>query len=234
MDARTKSTARRRVERLFPNSAPGLACRWLHALDELPPSRAVILARVSSWTQAFNDNLAPQLDFIRQRCLARGFEAIAIYSEVGAGWRSGRELDRGRLRAAIEVARERGAIVVAESTDRFIRSVDYDPQTCPWAWPTEFDFGLLAELAKGVTLATALHPNTPWREVRGHQSRRGQAGKDQKGGRPRITRAGDLKRRRQRWFDAVRELDQMGWCLDDLEGFTNVPRSTLHRWIRED
>jgi hypothetical protein len=105
-----------------------------------------------------------------------------MFADVASGWKWD---CRPGLRAAIRRAKKEGAIIVAESTDRFIRSKAFHTKNNPGAQPTQDEFLMLQRKADGVQLATILPPDTPWREVRGHQSRRGQNGKQRRGGRPR-------------------------------------------------
>ena len=75
-----------------------------------------------------------------------------------------------------------GAIIVAESTDRYLRHHDYHADTT--LLPTVGQFEDLKARAQGVTLATVLPPDATKAEVSSHQKKRGQRAKGNKGGRP--------------------------------------------------
>jgi hypothetical protein len=112
---------------------------------------------------------------------------------VASGWNEGRP----SFEETIRLAREIGGVVIAESVDRFIRASHYWARHCPSAQPTEEELQALMDLADGVPLVTVLHPDTPWREVRSHQTRRGQRYRQRFGGRPRRTASRDDRRLRQ-------------------------------------
>jgi DNA invertase Pin-like site-specific DNA recombinase len=135
------------------------------------------------------------------------------------------------LERAIAKCREHGAILLAESVDRFLRPVAYNPKTDPDEWPTVEDFASLGELAGEVPLATMLHPDTDWKAVRGHQIWRGQQAKGKRGGRPASNPPGYKKEWRLKFKPLVLELKDAGDSLSEIESKTGVSRSTSSRWI---
>jgi hypothetical protein len=163
---------------------PGKASDFIaHLPDAVTAGVPVVLyVRVSSRTQGKKRNLFSQLRTSRRQLETLGLKVVAMFRDIASGWQWE---DRPGLRNAIQLAKKGGAIVVAESTDRFIRSEAFHTKNNPGAQPTQDEFRRLQRIADGVPLATILHPDTPWAEVRGHQSRRGQHGKQRRGGRPR-------------------------------------------------
>lgn len=229
---RRKSVARQRAARI-EHSPPGVASELIWHLPDLIECHGslpvVILARVSAREQDRTGNLTPQVDYLERAAKLHELKIVKILREVGSGWRMD---DRSVLTHALDVAREHGAILLVESTCRLIRSTDFHNSQNPGAVPTKAEFEFLRELAGNVPLATVLRPDTPWEYVRSHQTRRGQVAKDAKGGRPRAVRAGDKKRRRQELQVRVRRLYGRGLSLADLPSFFDVPRSTLHDWLK--
>jgi hypothetical protein len=181
---------------LATSVAKGKVPRWRHAadpgrasdfIDHLPDAvtagdPVVILCRVSHRNQSKNRNLLGQVQNTRRSVCDLGAEVVAEFSDVASGWVWD---ERTGFRKAIQLAQRIGATVVAESTDRLIRSKAFHSKSNPGAQPTQDEFLMLQRKADGVQLATILHPDTPWREVRGVQSRRGQIAKKRRGGRPR-------------------------------------------------
>jgi hypothetical protein len=87
------------------------------------------------------------------------------------------------VRAAAR-AKDEGAVLLAESTCRFLRAANYNHKTNRNAKPTTQDFRDLLRLTGNVTLATRLHPDASQHKVRSRQTKRGHKTQGQKGGRP--------------------------------------------------
>jgi DNA invertase Pin-like site-specific DNA recombinase len=188
---------------------------------------------VSGRSQRQRHNLENQRDGLREEVERRGGIVIAKFREVVSGWDS----DRPVLAAAIEKAKESGAILLAESADRFIRSKDFHTRKNPGALPSVAEFEELKRITAGVVLCTLLPPDTPWRQVRGHQSRRGQRAKARKGGRPPERKWGE---RRLARIDLARKMRDEGLSYQQIadslnardDGFTDQTPMTIFNWLR--
>jgi hypothetical protein len=88
--------------------------------------------------------------------------------------------DRPLLEQAIEEARKLGALLVAPSRCRFIRSRGFDGRNETEA-PTIAEYKQLQRMAGDVPLATIYHPD---QSARSDQIKRGQQAKGHRGGRP--------------------------------------------------
>jgi DNA invertase Pin-like site-specific DNA recombinase len=134
------------------------------------------------------------------------------------------------LERAIEEARRLGAILVAPSRDRIIRSQCFGPgKTAKVEQPSVHEYEYLLQLANGVVLATLLPP-----DERGHSSqvRRGQAAKGRKGGRPRKKNPGEVKDRRLRLTPlAIKKLSS-GMSQRATSAALGIAESTLRGWIK--
>jgi hypothetical protein len=144
---------------------------------------------------------------------------------------SGQDLFGGTMLEAIEFARKHGAVLLAETVDRFLRHPHFHPVCNPDAQATEEQLAELAALADGVTLATALDPDATPTEVRAYRSKRGQWAKDNRGGRPKKKRPGYKKARREALRQTVIELDRDGLAQREIARRTGVPRSTVQNWL---
>lgn len=165
-------------------SPPAKASEYLHHLDELvaagAATAAILRCRVSGNTQR------PQLDdqaaALRRRVEDElGIPVVEACAEVAPGW----DLDQQpELDAAIQaaIAHGPGTVIVAESTDRYLRHPEYNGNKK--STPTVSAFEALRDRAQGVPLATLLPPDAPYEEVRYYQQNRGQVAKGNPGGRP--------------------------------------------------
>ncbi len=209
------------------------ASDFIHDLADLAGAgtvTAVVLwCRVSARVQARTGNASDQEANLRRALQRLGIPVVAAFLHVGPGW----DLHGGRLAQAVQRAREHGAILVAETTDRFLRHPGYHSRENPDARPTEAQFRELARLAGGVVLATHLDPDASPAEVRRYQALRGQQAKGSRGGRPKLHEAGYKKRRRERLRPAVLRLWQSGRSVREIARRVRVPQTTVHNWISE-
>jgi hypothetical protein len=134
--------------------------------------------------------------------------------------------ERAVLRWAVEFAAARNCPVVAETSDRLLRSSRYRCDTAPHAVPSVFEFFRFAAHCRRVRLATILHPDTTWRRVRAHQTSRGM----------KITpcKAGDKKAWRMEIRPRVIERALSGDSDRLIAEEEGVPRSNVQRWLREE
>jgi DNA invertase Pin-like site-specific DNA recombinase len=204
-------------------NGPGKASNLIRqAKSEIKPGDKVVLCcRVSHCTQNHNGNLRDQEARLR-RCMKKvGAVVMAVCTHVGSG------VDKWSVLQAATEAREHGAKLVAESTDRFIRHEDYHSSKNPDAQARETDLEDLGYLTRGVTLSTLLHPDATPARVRSFQRKRGQWAKGHKGGRPLAK-----KKRREKLLPDVLRLHVTGKSCRAIAAMLGLPRSTVHRWSR--
>ncbi len=115
---------------------------------------------------------------MRQEMEKRGADVVDVVTHVG----NGMEMDW--LMAATWKAQRKRAKLVAESTDRFVRSQFYNSNVRPDAQATILQLGELRMWTQALPLVTLIHPDSSPSEVRSYQRKRGQRLKDRKGGRP--------------------------------------------------
>ncbi|MFZ0035118.1 MAG: helix-turn-helix domain-containing protein [Sedimentisphaerales bacterium] len=234
-----ENTKRRLREKFLPKSPPGKASKYIHHLDEYlkqhPDIEALIYGRDSTCAQNYKRNLKTQKKVLRRELGQRAIPIVShYYNEVSSGW----VLDKKRwaLVDAVEEAKKlikKGiqAVIVAPSTDRFLRNRDFHTKERPDLLPTEAEFEKLKELTCNIPLATLLHPDMPPREVRSYQTKWGQEAKGNKGGRPEKKGPGYKKRRRIRKRGRVIWLYKQGTAVCDIARKTNVKQSTINDWI---
>jgi DNA invertase Pin-like site-specific DNA recombinase len=204
---------------------PGQAGRFIKWANELKPGDKVLLCcRVSSHKQCSEHNLADSEANLRREADQRQLVVVDTYCHLGSGW------DRGWLCLAADKAKEQGATLLAESTDRFARHPAYHSSECPNVRARTSELDDLRWWTLGVELATVLHPDTPASEVRSYQRRRGQHEKGSFGGRPGLP--GYKKRRRQKKLPEVLELNKRGASLRTIVAETGLAKSTVADWIR--
>jgi hypothetical protein len=156
-----------------------------------------------------------------------GVPIVAEFRGLASGWR----VARGRLSDAADYDRTSGTVVVAESTDRFIRSERFHTKKNPSAQPTTAEFEALKRVTKGVTLATIHHPDADWKEVRSGQAKRGQSTKGRKGGGDR--KPGWRKRRKERLQPKARRLRRKGKSYRKIGKRLGVSVRTAWEWVNE-
>jgi hypothetical protein len=146
-----------------------LANEYISQIDDVwcPGVKAVLYCRVSARSQDRKGNLDDQQAYLERELTQLGFEIVAVKREIASGWKEDRE---SLIEAATEAVKL-GAILVAASTDPFLRSDDFKSDTAPGALPEEADYQELARATLGVTLATVLSPDMHWRTVRSHQTK---------------------------------------------------------------
>jgi hypothetical protein len=213
----------------FLLSASGTASDYIRQLAELatrrPGLKVVLYLRKS--LRDSNGSLFGQERQCRKRLRVLGVTIIAVFREVGPGWDFDLA-DRYALVQAVRCAMQHEAIVVAESTSRFIRSFEYSNKN-QHACPRKAEYEALRKLTQGVVLATIHHPDEQSRVERGRQTKRGKDAKGNRGGRP--GRAGYKKRRRLKLRDRVLAMRAGGLSLNQIVTKTGVPNATIRRWL---
>jgi DNA invertase Pin-like site-specific DNA recombinase len=219
----------RRIEERYPKSLPGKASDYIAHFKELaqkhPHMKVILYARVSARTQDHNGNLDEQLASLRKA--VQPHKVISEFKTVESGW----QREHLSLQGAAEMALEVGAVVVAESADRFLRSEKFDTKKNPSILPTVAEYEKLKKIVGVATLATIAPPDNPWKANRGLQTKRGQTAKDNKGGRPLKVESGYKKNRRKKKLPIVARLYRQGLRVSEIVVTTSVPRSTIVDWI---
>ncbi len=214
-----------------PESSPGKASRYIHYLTALVKAglveRVVLYCRVSTESQERAGHGEDQEDYLRYAIERLGILVLRPFHDTC----SGHDLNRPGLDMAIAYALKHDAILVAESTDRFLRPADC--HTDQHARPTKEQFEELARLARGVKLATLRKPDAPPSDARSHQSKRGQWANGDKGGRRKANPPGYKKDRREKWLPTVLRMRAEGMSVRDIAKEVPVSPSTVGRWIRK-
>lgn len=228
---RKKSAAERRIDSKYPKSRPGKASDYIDHIEDLvkeyPGLPVVLWCRVSGRMQDYKGDLEEMKARDRQELEKLGTDIVGDCQAVVSGW----DEDRETLRVAARKARKAGAVLLAESTDRLIRSKAFHTKRNPGAQPTVQEFEELLRATQGVPLATILHPDTPWREVRAWQAKRGQHAKGRKGGRPSKKRPGCKKQKRLANRSKVFWMRLCGMSVRRIASLLKVPTMTVHDWI---
>ncbi len=159
---------------------PAKASDYIAHIDDLEPGLVVPYGRVSRRQQQRKGKLNHQIADLTSELERRGHDVTDGFKETASGWAD----DRTTLQLAILEAERVGAVVMAESADRFIRHPEFNPKTNPDILPTVYEFERLMIEAANVQLATLHHPDTHWKIVRSLQTKRGQRGSGHRGGRP--------------------------------------------------
>jgi hypothetical protein len=216
-------------------SEPAKASDYLYWLKdyyhEHPDMIVILYLRVSARSQDHNGNLQNQYRVLRKKLRRRGIPFITCFREVGSGWVV--DHTRGELRRAVRRARQYdNAVILAASSDRFLRNKFYNSQNNPEVLPTQAEFEKLRKLTKGVPLVSLLHPDKSWKKVRGYYSKWGQKVKGNKGGRPAEKRTGWTIDRREKFLPRVRRMLKKGKNITEISRKLSIARSTLDDWVK--
>jgi hypothetical protein len=188
----------------------------------------ILVARISQFhAQRYNGNLHDQERNLIQEVLPHGVVVVDIATAETSG------TDPAWIAPVAAKAKAIGATLVFESTDRAIRHPDYHSKKRPNKQARETDLEELAFYTLGVPLVTILHPDVTPTTVRSYQRKRGQQQKGRCGGRPRSTKPGDKKRRREELLSTVLEMHEFGSTVTDICRETKLPRMTVSDWIRK-
>jgi DNA invertase Pin-like site-specific DNA recombinase len=207
------------------------ASKSISCIQELQPGPVVLYLRESGRGQ--EENLKGQEDHVTWELERRGFEVVAVFKETVPGWAENRI---GLERAALK-AKEVGAVVVAESGCRFLRSFSFKRdrkgkvRIDQKALPNVLEMDRVIALVDGAQLATLLPVDTHWKTVRGAQSKRGQIAAGNRGGRP-GREPGWKNRRRESKMLLVLRLRRGGLSYRKIGVISGVPWSTVRDWIQ--
>jgi DNA invertase Pin-like site-specific DNA recombinase len=232
--ARRLAEAEEQLRSLPPEPPPGKASDYIerfdHWIESHPGLPVALWCRVSARGQGRRGNPDDQESGLRRVVGAHGGRVAEVFPHVGPGW------DTEALTAALATCRKRGIrVLLAETTDRFLRHPEYHSSENPDAQPTEEQFRQLARNAAhyGVTLLTHLHPDASPAEVRSYQSTRGQRAKGKAGGRPKRKVPGAKKQRREQLgLSKTFWLVGVGYSRREVAEITGVPPSTVTGWVR--
>jgi len=202
------------------------ASHYIAHIYNLNPCLVVLFIRVSGPGQ--REHLAHVEALLRWELERRGFEVVGVFKEIVTGSSD----DRRTLERAILEADRLGAVLVAESADRFLRHPEFHPIHHPDLLPTVFDFERLMADVGNVQLATFHHPDMPWRAVRSEQTKRGQQGSGNRGGRP-GRGPGWTKRRRELKMSEVLRLRGLGRSYREISDEVGIWWSTVRNWIKD-
>lgn len=148
---------------------PSLAAAWsrkallfgtIYYLPDLlrlfPLADLVSYARISLHDQ--KKNLPPQVSNLLNHLPK---QPLDTYTEVASGWSFFKE------RKLFQIPKKwYGAIVVTETTSRFIRPREFHPYKRPNLLPSQKELNLLKASTEGVLLATVYPPWLSWKEER--------------------------------------------------------------------
>jgi len=211
------------------------ASHYIAHIDDLPPGPVVLFLRVSTPGQERKGHLDHQESKLRQ-LKDRGFDIIGVFRETGAGWAA----VRVRFETAAAISKDGGATLVAESSGRFIRTYRYGERVkearqrrgerkTVHLLPNVAEYEALLALVDGAALATLHHPNMPEAEVRGEESKRGQAATGNRGGRPKGKMS--KKQRRELNMPKVVELRKSGLSFRAIGEKLGIAWSTTWAWM---
>ena len=197
------------------------AFQYISHIYDLEPGPVVLYLRVSAPTQ--KDDLPHQRINLEMEVEKRGFTVIAVFEETASGWMD----HRTGFGLAILKGRAANAVLVAESLNRFWRC---------WRYRSErkmpplniFEIKRLMAEADGVQLATLFHPDTPPKKEHGQQTKRGQVGKGNYGGRP-VERFPKKARRLAKKPKAIASRKE-GFSYRCISRQLNIPWSTIRDW----
>ena len=193
-----------------------------------PHPKTVLFARESGRVQDWCGNLKAQKRSLKRKLERLGCKVLKVFATVASGWDDDREV----FRTAARFAMDHGAILGAESAGRFLRSVQFNTQTCPHQMPSGVEWENLVAAAGPVVLATLLHPDADLATVRSCETRRGIEEKQSRCGRPARRVLGTLKKRREKLLPIVlrmrvrRYFSSYGFISYGLD----LPKSTVKRW----
>lgn len=197
--------------------------------------KVVLYCRESKCWQEKTGNLENQEEYLRWRIrkyeifFGVKIQVVVAFPEVASGWKD----DRIILIGAAQFAKSVGAVLVAESACRFIRSRKFHSSRNPNVLPSVSEYEALKEATQDVALYTIMPPNRKWRKVRAYQTRRGKRCKHKPGGRPAKKYSGYKKEKRDKLLESVLRLHAKGYTVAEIVRKTGIARSTVVDWLRK-
>jgi len=212
---RKYSTQRQDAIRTIPK-----ASNYIAHVDNLEPGPIVAFCRESI---PRNEGHLDDQELNLRSLERRGFNVIGVFKPLG----SADAEDRVKLEIAAFKAKQAKAVLVAESTDRYVLGFRYGHhkprRPVP---PNVIEFERFLDLVHGAKIATLWHPDLSEKEVRRLQSNRGQKGN--RGGRPAVPLT--RKRRRELKAPVAVKLRQDGLSWRQIGKALNVPWRTSKDW----
>lgn len=204
-----------------------LASSQIYPIEAIKPEMKVLLVcRVSDGFQNSKGNNADQEAALRAAVKARGAIVVGVKHIVGRAW----EVHAGLYEAANEAIRL-GAVMLAESTSRFARPPRFHPKDRPYLVAGANELRDLRWACGDVKLVTLLAPDTPWKDERAFQIKRGQQQKDRVGGRPTIHRPGYKKQKRETMLPKVFWLSKVGFSVRRIATSLKQHPTQIQRWL---
>lgn len=167
---------------------PGTASHHIRHAALSPGDKVILICRVSTCQQDRNGNLLDQRVNLQRIAEQAGATVVDVLAVAASGF------NPDWLFPATVQAMRTGAILLAESTDRFIRNSEFHSAKRPNLQATERELRHLEILTEGVPLMTVLDPDSTPATVRSFQRKRGQSAKNSRGGRPKVTDQQQLRR----------------------------------------
>jgi len=166
-----------RLEEELAKSTPAQASKYLHHLKKYykqhPYMIALIYVRVSTGAQGYKGNLDTYEKVLRRKLKKPNVPIVGYYREVSSGWILDYDERRVLVNATKEAIKQK-AVIVAASSDRFLRNRDFNTKTNPDVLPTEAEYERLKKLTCNVPLIILLHPDMRPKKVRSYQTKWGQ------------------------------------------------------------
>jgi len=220
-DSHNRSSRRLRARRGFLGEMPVKASNFVRHYKPKRGDQAVTYARASAREQFYRKSLDNQLKFLRLKLRRGGVHILKEFREIGSGWSD----DLARLVAAARYAKKHNAALVAESADRFLRSLHFKHTATNPILPCAEEWSVLREKCGGVEFCTLLSPDMPWKKVRSLQTKRGSRVR---------CRPGEKKERREELMAQVSRMKfEDGLSCGQIIRKMGVPRSTVRDWIRK-
>ncbi len=206
------------------NRTAGTASSIIEGFRIREGDKVILVLRVSSCVQHRSKNLRDQERRLRQAVKKAGGVVIGVV-HPGKGFGPGYETD-WLWKHAIRAQRT-GAILLAESTSRFVRNRFYHSEHRPELRATDSNLRMLRIDTLGVRLMTLIDPDAKFEQERSEQIKRGLWAKAPS----RKSAPGAKKTRREKLLARVKELSELGWSSRDIENETHVPKTTVNRWL---
>ena len=229
--AKAISPARRRAER----QQRGKASDYISPIEELQPGTPVVLCcRVSHCNQGRKGHLEDQENNLRQILKSTGVRIVSVFKKVASG------IDPSWVFDAVQIAEKYQAVLVAESTSRFIRHPGFHSKEEPDLQPRKSDLEKLRDWTSGISLFTALNPDASPEEEKSFQTNRGLEFNSKRGGRPR--KKNPLRRaRKEAYLPIVLEQHESGMSYRQIanslnskdDEFKEISYSAIGNWIRK-
>ena len=209
---------------------PGLASQFIHYWPtwciEHPGGKVVIFSRLSTRGQQENHNHSQTINKLKDAVESKGLKLVGMVRCTAPGWSS---ITRLKLREAAQLAQEHGAVILAESTSRFVRNKSWKPGYD--AETTLYDFERLEIVTDDVPLVTLEDPDKLSDGERSVQTKRGMYGKGKHGGRPRKEKPGYKKRIRIEKIELARELRAKGMSYRKIADTLHINHMTVYKWL---